>query len=132
MLMLKSILVSACLFVPTLLFAHGGDLPGPHGGKIEMPGAFHVEAVRKDLQTFYVYLLDIEFTNPVIANSDVKAQVLAKSKIELACEAPKTEAFFICKSKSLLKKSVELVVVAKRDGAQGNEAHFKFSGLKAQ
>ena len=131
MLMIKSILVSACLFVPTLLFAHGGDAPGPHGGKVEMPGAFHVEAIRKDLQTFYIYLLDIEFANPITTNSEVKARILAGKNLVLKCEAQK-EPFYICKSQTPLKKSETLVVIAKRDGAQGNEATFKFKGLKAK
>ena len=123
--MLISIVVGACLFISTLLFAHGGDKPGPHGGKIEMPGPYHVEAVRKDLKTFEVYLLDIEFANPITKNSEVKARILADKNISLSCTV-ESEIFYRCKTETKLKKSVVLIIESNRNGVEGNEAKFEF------
>ena len=44
------------LFLPGALLAHGTSEPGPHGGEIRMPGAFHVEALAVDGR-LRVYLL---------------------------------------------------------------------------
>ncbi|NUM89268.1 MAG: hypothetical protein HUU37_08705 [Bdellovibrionales bacterium] len=49
------------LLTPALALAHGEDKPGPHGGAIRMPGAFHTEAIVSDTGDLYVYFLDVNF-----------------------------------------------------------------------
>ena len=129
--MYKVFIVSLCLLVPDFVFAHGGDQPGPHGGKIEMPGAYHIEVVRKDLQTFNIYLLDINFENPTTQDSEISVGVTQNKNLKLQCQAQKEE-FYICRSESALKKNLKLVVDSKRAGVSGNQAEFQFKGLKAK
>ena len=62
---MKLILVfSSLLLINSHLFAHGGNKPGPHGGKIKMPGMFHTELILNAPNDFKVYLLDMKFKNP--------------------------------------------------------------------
>ncbi len=56
------------------VFAHGEDKPGPHGGFIRMPGAFHTEVV-KEKEGYRVYLLDINWKNPSVLDSAVLASI---------------------------------------------------------
>lgn len=104
-------------------FAHGGDKPGPHGGYVEMPGAFHTEVVPEKNGAYRVYLSDIEFKNPVVANSEVKLWLkTASKKFEFDCKAEATS--FLCSTEEKVSSPKELSVVAKREGAQGNEARY--------
>lgn len=45
---MKPLLYFSILFLALTfeLFAHGEDHPGPHGGRIQMPGAFHTELIQ--------------------------------------------------------------------------------------
>ena len=105
-------------------FAHGGDQPGPHGGYVEMPGAFHTEVVPEASGAFRVYLIDIEFKNPIVVNSEVKLWLTNSSKkFEFNCKPE--ENSFICSSKKTVPSPKELSIVAKRDGAQGNVALYQ-------
>ena len=56
----------------SLVFAHGMNKPGPNGGEIRMPGPFHTEAKAEGANKLKVYLLDMNFKNPVTANSSVE------------------------------------------------------------
>lgn len=105
--------------------AHGEDKLGPHGGHIRMPGPFHTELVYKSSTEIEIYLLDIQFQNPVIANSVVKISAKSKGKTEnLNCQAQESTKSFKCTAKSDLSQST-LTLVAKREAAQGNEAIYK-------
>ena len=64
------ILISSLIF-NSYLYGHGGNKPGPHGGKIKMPGMFHTELLLNSAHHFEIYLLDMngdvvqgEFTEP--------------------------------------------------------------------
>lgn len=83
-------------FLSTHAFAHGEDKPGPHGGFVQMPGAFHTELVLVDKNLFEVYLLDMDFKNPTTENSSVKAIFTDSKKrvAEFTCEASGTK--FVC------------------------------------
>ena len=94
-------------------FGHGEDQPGPHGGEIRMPGAFHVEVVRKP-GLIQVYLLDMHFKNPTVKNSEVIASVLANGKtIGLKCR-PEASAFNCPLPSSVKTKGALLQVNAQR------------------
>lgn len=122
---MKKIIVGIILFAASFLWAHGGDEPGPHGGFVKMPGAFHTELVQLKDGTFKVYLLDMEFKNPVVENSEVKAwSVSGSKKSEIPCEAMGNDHFH-CMPKVKPIKGEQLIVKAKRDQAQGNEATYK-------
>ena len=40
--------LAAALSAPGAALAHGKQEPGPNGGEVRMPGAFHVEAVAEN------------------------------------------------------------------------------------
>lgn len=109
----------ACLvFGSSPLFAHGENMTGPNGGFIRMPGAFHTEVIQQK-NGFKVLLLDMQFKNPSVANSDVKATLKYDSKkVALTCK-PKTDYFYCTASKKLLKKATVLEITAMRETSQG-------------
>lgn len=78
--------------------AHGEHKPGPHGGAIRMPGAFHTEVLPYQNLGFKVYLLDINFENPTskIRSYKVRLYQMEKNSLEntghpdhFYCEIPK-------------------------------------------
>lgn len=97
-------------------FGHGEDKPGPHGGAIRMPGAFHTELVKESPTKFKIYLLDIDFKKPVTKNSEVKAN-------GIACKPRKK--YFEC---SLPKPAKEVTILAKREGAGGGAVTYPLVG----
>lgn len=103
------------------VYAHGEDRSGPHGGYIRMPGAFHTEVV-KEKNGYRVYLLDINWQNPSVLNSEVSANVqVGKKKTDLNCT--KESNSFLCTS-SLLQKG-KLNIMAKREGQVGGISSYK-------
>jgi len=123
---LNLVLMTAFLLKSTPALAHGMDQLGPHKGYIQMPGAFHTELVPNKDGSYKVYLLDIEFKNPMTKNSTVTARLKSANSTEsedLTCE--ESGEHFVCKSGNLKKvKKGELIVSAKRDGAPGSEAKY--------
>lgn len=117
---IKHLLLTLLIAIsPQFLLAHGQDKPGPHGGAIQMPGAFHTEVLDKKDGSFAVYLLDMEFKNPSIKNGSVKAVVESKGKkIDLVCERKRDH--FLCKGPKTINGS-RLLLTAIREKAQGNE-----------
>ena len=108
---MKLILVfSSLLLINSHLFAHGGNKPGPHGGKIKMPGMFHTELILTGPNDFKVYLLDMKFKNPETKNSMVN--YLIDGNREIPCK-PKNNSF-ICKTKKKLEKGMNIKIHAKR------------------
>lgn len=106
------------------VYSHGEDKLGPNDGYIKMPGGFHTEVVPNKDGTFKVYLLDIEFKNPMVKNSNVAAWVENnKKKVEIKCSPMRDH--FHCFSKNSDLKNGSLVVLAQRNLAKGNEANYK-------
>ena len=106
-------------------FSHGGDKPGPHDGYIQMPGAFHTEVVAGSQGSFDIYLLDVEFKNPSVKDSEVQAWLTSgKKKHDLSCKVIE-ESHFNCAPSNKSFKGKELIVKAKREQMQGNEAKYK-------
>ena len=112
---MKFMIVLVSLFMTAHLFAHGGNKPGPHGGKIKMPGMFHTELLIKSHHNFRVYLLDMKFENPVIKKSKVQYSLNGSDKV--ICEP--TKSFFLCKTKKMLKGSYTLKLFVKRHKMKG-------------
>ncbi len=106
--------------------AHGTDKPGPHGGEIRMPGAFHVEAevVDGDLR---LYLLDMQFKNPVVGDSSVEARIeQGGESIALDCSADTEAKAFVCRVPSPVELDQgKLIVEASRDGLPAEPAEYE-------
>lgn len=123
---MKTIFLTLML-IGSQAFAHGEDAPGPNGGHIRMPGAFHTE-VLYDVKTqdLHVYLLDINFQNPTIQNSSVGATFKSgKEKISYHCASMDGNHFHCVPGKKVNPKG-ELIIQATRENAVGNEAIYKF------
>ncbi len=111
------------LALSNFALAHGEDKHGPNGGYIRMPGAFHTEVVPDKIGTLRVYLLDIQFENPSVKDSELKAFITKnKKKKELKCVV--VDNYFLCTGAKSIK-SGELVLMPKREGVQGIEAKYK-------
>lgn len=96
--------------------AHGEDKPGPHGGHIRMPANFHTEVIANKNGSFHVYLLDLQFQNPVVKNSEVKGYVVSEKKRKYALKcAVMNQDHFRCVAGGNIK-SGNLVIHAKRSG----------------
>lgn len=112
------ILLSLLVMSSINAFAHGENKPGPNGGHIRMPGAFHTELVLNS-QSAKVYLLDVSFKNPTTVNSQVT--VLLQDK-EISCV--RKQDHFDCPIPAKLTHLSEIGVKAVRDGVIGREAKY--------
>ncbi|MCM2348623.1 MAG: hypothetical protein NDI69_01300 [Bacteriovoracaceae bacterium] len=112
------ILLSLLVMSSISAFAHGENKPGPNGGHIRMPGAFHTELVLNS-QSAKVYLLDVSFKNPTTVNSQVT--VLLQDK-EVSCV--KKQDHFACPIPAKLTHLAEIGVKAVRNGVVGKEATY--------
>lgn len=119
--MLYFILIS---ILSTSAFSHGEDKLGPHKGYIRMPGAFHTEVVPVGKNEIKVFLLDIEWKNPSVARSEVKASIISEKTTEAICVTKET--YFLCSfpKQINLKKKAELQVLANREGQIGAVAKY--------
>ncbi len=118
---MRNIVIGLLLLVTNQVMAHGEDKPGPNGGKITMPGAFHVELVPVDARQLKIYLLDVDFKNRAVKRSSLKVthgSVVAKCK-------EKSE-HFVCDFPAQidLNQSGELKVTATRDQQKGNPVNY--------
>ena len=104
------------LLISLRVFAHGEDVPGPHGGHIRMPATFHTEVVIHNEITARIYLLDMQFQNPEVKDSSVTAiHKVGKKSFTLKCE-PAVD-HFRCLSRDPLLQGT-LSVKASRLGAK--------------
>jgi len=113
---MRIVLMVFLSLVSVQTWAHGEDKPGPHGGVITMPGAFHVELVAKSKNQIQAYLLDINWKNPTLKDSSIEvshgttpAKCVAKTNL-FDCEFP---------SSIDIGKSGELKVKAVREKQTG-------------
>lgn len=130
--MLKKIpiLFLLVIFSPAFANAHGENKPGPHGGFIRMPGAFHTEVVQVGADKAKIYLLDMNWKEPSVKNSKLEVRVGAKGSATCAIQA---ESYFLCsfpKGIDLSKKGT-LKIKAQREGQMGNEISYELP-LKLQ
>lgn len=116
-------------FLGTNAFGHGEDKPGPHGGQIRMPGAFHTELVKLSATKVAIYLLDISFKNPVVRDSSVDASFeINGTKVKLNCNG--TAIRFECESDRASFESGQLEVSAVRQGVRGVTSVFDLSAFQ--
>lgn len=90
-----------------------------------MPGAFHVEAVAEN-DALRVYLLDMQFENPQVADSSVTATLEQNGKArQLQCRPEDGARSFVCPlSEGSELTAGELMVDASRDGVPGETASY--------
>lgn len=95
---LPSLTLAAVLVAPVAAGAHGTDKPGPHGGEIRMPGAFHVEVVAKaEAEALRLYLLNMQFEQPQISDSSVRVVLEQQGEtVELDCSIADGAKAFTC------------------------------------
>lgn len=114
-----AILIS--IFAGLTAGAHGENKPGPHGGQIRMPGAFHTEVLARP-DGFQVYLLDINFQKPIVSKSNVKATLKSDGEIvNLKCETHPDH--FFCPV-TIPPKAGILLIEATRESAIGSVAQY--------
>ncbi|QDK44667.1 hypothetical protein DOM22_05570 [Bdellovibrio sp. ZAP7] len=121
---MKKIILTISILIASKAFSHGEDKPGPNGGFIRMPGAYHTEVVA-DGNQLKVYLLDINWKNPSTKNSSVEIVLPAVSKSPLKCQSQVT--YFSCSLPTNidLKKKGQLLVNSQREGQKGNQASYE-------
>jgi hypothetical protein len=124
---MRSLLVTALILVSMNVFAHGGDKPGPNGGEVQMPGAFHTEMIRdNDNQDVMVFLLDMEFKNPTLKDSSVTAfYQKGKTNVAYTCSPMHNHFHCVAAKKFKFEKDGEIHITAVREKAKGNEAVYK-------
>lgn len=113
-----SLIITTIAVFSTIAFSHGEDKPGPHGGFIKMPGAFHTEVVVVSKHQVKVYLLDMDWKNPTTEKSSVMVN-------NVNCK-PDDKAFTCDLGKKVdLHKKGKLEVKATRQEQQGNMATYE-------
>ena len=114
----------ASLLIPVICLAHGELEPGPNGGEIRMPGAFHVEVVTSDAGVD-VYLLDMHFKNPQVADSSVNV-ILDRGGDQLSLDCQATNSMFSCVlPKDMKLNAGKLIVNASRGGLPAQPMHYE-------
>ncbi len=98
-------------------YAHNENIPGPHGGRTQMPANFHTEVVSDKDGSFHIYLLDMEFQNPTVKNSTIKAYIVNDGKRKTSLKCNIMGDHFHCKSPRPIS-SGNLIVTANRNGTQ--------------
>lgn len=124
--LIVSSFVSAGLFAGALAQAHGEDKPGPHQGFIKMPGAFHTELVALNESTVQVYLLDMNFKNPIIKDSKVEGKLRTKEGVEMIFSCTPEKTYFQCPLPEPLTKHPggKILIHAERSGSKGIPAVY--------
>lgn len=113
--------ISLLLLIPHSVFSHGENKPGPHGGYIQMPGAFHTEVVPMGKNRARIYLLDMHWRNP-----SRKGSVEARIGKNAATCTPESDYFWCTFPKeSDLSLKGTLVVRAEREGLKGTEVSYE-------
>lgn len=123
--LIKLALVTSLFLGKAVAFAHGENKPGPHGGEIRMPGAFHTEVVLVTANKLKIYLLDINWKNSTVTNSSVDANFSGHHKSQAVCEKDK-DAFLCSFDESVnLKHQGTLVIKAIHNNQKGNAVEYK-------
>ncbi|HPI39420.1 MAG TPA: hypothetical protein PLJ21_01365 [Pseudobdellovibrionaceae bacterium] len=114
----------ASLLLSSLVFAHGEEKPGPHGGFIRMPGAFHTELVPDSDVEFKMYLLDVNWQNPSVKDSAVDIKIMNEST-SAAVSCKQGVDFFQCQLvKGFTLEKGKLSVKASREKAIGGKVFY--------
>ncbi len=109
--------------ISSQIFAHGEDKIGPNGGYIRMPANFHTEVVKVNTKKIQVYLLDLQFKNPIVLNSDVTgSHYIGHSEYKLNCRVKKKK-YFECISKTALLEG-HLKITSRRNEVTTYDAFY--------
>lgn len=121
----KTIITIATLIVlnSSLAISHGEDKPGPNGGFIRMPGAFHTELILETKNRLKVFLLDMEWKNPSVVKSNV--HILHNNKLKAECKISENSYSCIFPKTVDLTKKGSLKVIATRENQKGNEVSYE-------
>lgn len=118
----KIVTLLSTLLVSSTLFAHGMNKYGPHGGFINMPGAFHTELVDKGPK-MNVYLIDMSFKNPTVTDSSVTITYKGNKTTQVNCT--KEKDYFVCEKPSKgLKNINEISISAIRNKNKARDAVY--------
>lgn len=101
--------------------SHGEEKPGPHGGNITMPGAYHVELVQVDSKILKAYLLDMNLKESPMNESSIDVTI---GMVSAKCITEND--YFICNFPTSvdLNKSGELVVKSMRNKQKGKTVKY--------
>lgn len=117
------ITATTLLLTAAIALAHGEDKFGPNNGFVRMPGAYHTEVVPAGDDQFRVYLLDINWKNPSVKSSQVKAALTGKKKAVAKCEVQTDH--FLCKLDNGAKLSRgTLVLETTRENQKGAKVTY--------
>lgn len=118
---MRNAILGFMFLASTQAMAHGEDKPGPNGGKITMPGAFHVELLPVDARQLKVFLLDIDFRNPVVKASSLK---VTQGSVQAKCKEKSDH--FVCEfpTQINLNQPGEITVIATRGQQKGNSVNY--------
>ena len=116
---MKLIILISTLLFNSYLYGHGGNKPGPNGGKIKMPGMFHTELLLNGPHHFQIYLLDMKFKEPMTEKSTVHYSLNGGKK---SLCVPQNK-YFSCKTKKMIKKGSIIKVHAKRLNQKGTATY---------
>lgn len=109
--------------IQNTVFAHGMGKPGPNGGYIKMPGAYHVELVSSEAET-KVYLLDMNFQKLDMSKSKVSMSLKGAKDFPVKCT--KEVEFFRCDIKgNELKMYKELTISSSKAGEASAPSVYK-------
>lgn len=120
---MKKTIILLILGLSINAFSHGEDKLGPNNGYLKMPANFHTEVVPNKDGTFKIYLLDINFKNPVVKDSKVKVWISDNKKEAVKCEPMKDH--FHCFPKGVTLQKGTLTVQAERSLIKGTDAVYK-------
>ncbi len=113
------------LLSSSLGWGHGEDKPGPHGGFIRMPGAYHTEIVPDGTNKLKVYLLDVNWQNPSVKNSELSVSYQSEKKIQAVCKIKGSDRYLCSFPKGLdITKKGKLIVNSQREGQRGMEVFY--------
>jgi hypothetical protein len=118
--------LAIAVVVPAFVLAHGDSEPGPNGGEIRMPGAFHLEAVPGE-SAVHVYLLDMQFQNPEVDDSSVTATLRQDGEQwSIDCRIAGVAEYFRCPLPSGVDLDRgQLHIDASRGGVPGDSARYE-------
>lgn len=120
MIKIMFLLVAIC----EISFGHGEEKPGPHGGHIRMPGAFHTELVPSGESTFKLYLLDMNWKNSTVQNSKLNIKIAQGGQLGDASCKQQADHFFCSVPKGFSLKKGRLIVNSSRDNSPGAEVIY--------
>lgn len=123
--MLRSILGALMigLVATPAVWAHGEHKPGPQGGYIRMPGAYHIELIPQK-KGYTVRLLDLQFRQPTVQKSALRlVWQQGKTQRQLLCRA-QAETFYCELPNGQQPRQGQLKVSSQRLGLKGMDVTY--------